>query len=870
MGRTDDIEAVTDLVNEAPVVTLVGVGGVGKTRLAYEVASLIEPAGDRTVHVIELAGTIGSDPVARVAADSLGLLVTANQTAEAALAMFFSGAGPTLLVLDNCEHVVDSVASVADELLDRCPELTVLATSRVPLGIEGEHVWPVEPLAVGDGTSTDAPAIRLLLERATATHPGALVGADHSDLATLAAHLDGIPLALELAAARLSTVSVTELSDQLSDRVLQLESSRRGAADRHRSLAAVVDWSYQLLDEHDRRLARNLSVFSGSFTREAALSVVGVDDAGFLDRLVDTSLLTVTERAGGTRYLMLEMIRQFLGDALDQSGEADDVRWAHARWALERATLLIRDLRGPDERDAVAPYAADLGSFGAALAWSIDQDHTDLVTGLVRCLYDHVLSRGGREVHAWIETAVDATWNEPASGDVIMVAATAAMVRGDIPRSRQLLEQAEQLGIVGDEVPVPLQDEWSSLLTFEGRVEEAVAKTDGTPPRVRGDSWRDAYVLVRRSMARSYAGRTSEALELAERAVELAGQTRNPTILGWAHYVRGEALIGTDPSRAIDTYNQARRLAESVDNTFLQGLLSVALASALGRQGDPADALRQFRETIAWWQDAGAWAFLSTTLRNFGEFLTEQVGRHEEAVLVRCAVERLEASSAAGGVDADRDRYLRRILTERLGRERFDELRERSSRLSRDDVVGLCFDTIDEELRSLRQVSKFRVIVFTDLERSTQFMADRGDLGGHQAMRDYDERTNGALARHNGVRVKGTGDGVLATFSTVTDALRCVTELLVEVDGGVRRGDLPLRLRVGVHAGETIEEMGDVFGTIVNLAARVVDQADGGEILVTDTIRQIAVGSDYSFVSLGSTELKGIPEPIGLHRLEWC
>lgn len=308
--------------------------------------------------------------------------------------------------------------------------------------------------------------------------------------------------------------------------------------------------------------------------------------------------------------------------------------------------------------------------------------------------------------------------------------------------------------------------------------------------------------------------------------------------------------------------------ARKVDNTFMFGLVAVGLATAQARHGEPEESLRQFRETITWWRDAGGWAFLSTTLRNFGEFLA-QLDRPEQAVLVRCALDHLKNTSDAGGVDAHRDAGLRRQLTERLGSERFEELRVESQSLSQDQLVSLALDTITEELQQRTHESTFSVVVFTDLESSTSYMAGAGDSDAREVMRQYDLRTDSALAKHGGIRVKGTGDGVLATFGSVADALACVIELARDIDEAVQRGDLPMRLRVGMHVGETIADMGDVHGTVVNLTARVVDQADGGEILVTDTIRQIIVGSSYEFKSLGEVELKGIPDPIRLHRLDW-
>ena len=255
---------------------------------------------------------------------------------------------------------------------------------------------------------------------------------------------------------------------------------------------------------------------------------------------------------------------------------------------------------------------------------------------------------------------------------------------------------------------------------------------------------------------------------------------------------------------------------------------------------------------------------------------------------MRCALEEMSRSSRAGGEDADTDRYLRRRLMTQLGKARFTELQEESHTYDEVRVVALALTTIDDELvaragdlvgdpavdvetgwTSGPEVTRFQVIAFTDLESATSYMAGHGDRDARLEMREYDLRTNLTLAEHRGVRVKGTGDGVLATFPTISDALDWVMEFQQSVEEAVVSGELPLRVRVGLHAGETIADMGDVHGTAVNLAARVVDKAEGGEVLVTDTVRQIAVGGQHVFSSLGNVELKGIPEPIGLHRLEW-
>ncbi len=895
VGREADVPAVMTRLGEAPAVTLVGVGGVGKTSLAYEVATRIEREQSAMVHTVPLQSTVDDEAVGRVVADSLGLPVTSSQSPTDAVVAFLVAQGPTLLVLDNCEQVIDGAARLVDELLDRCPDLCILSTSRIVLGVEGEHVWPVDPLRVDDRASVDSPAVQLLIDRANAAHPRALDDTDLEKLAELAGRLDGVPLALELAAARLSTMGIDELLAQIDDHLLELESTRRGAEARHRSLAGVVEWSYRLLDDDARRAAQRLSVFPSTFTRESAERVMDSDDPAMLDSLINASLVTITERDGGARILMLEMIRQFLAERLEASGEAPDAGRAHAEWVVATVLDLTELVQGADGALHRQRLVAEMDNVRVALDWAVAEGEVDVVVQLVRGLHDQVVGAAGREAHAWIERAMTATWDDPEAIDVLVVGAEAAMTHGDLPRYRQILEQADRLHeefpdarVVPGPGHMAIAPEllWIGLLDFEGEVDQAVEVAERIRDSVPEDPWGAAWALMRLSMPFAYAGRDEEAAELAERSLELAEEVQNTLTICWSEFALGESLRGIEPDRALESYRHTFALADENGFKFLEGLTLVAWAAALGRHGEPLEALERFGQTIRWWRDAGGWSFLSTTLRNFGEFLAN-IDRSEEAVLVRCALEEISRSSKAGGEEADTDRYLRRKLLSQLGKTRFNELQEDSHSLDEAGVVELALATIEDELAARghdRQssgadaplpddagpaITQFQVIAFTDLESSTSYMADRGDRDARNQMREYDLRTNATLAEHRGERVKGTGDGVLATFPTITDALDWVVKFQESIEAAVTSGELPLRVRVGVHAGETIADMGDVHGTAVNLAARVVDRAEGGEVLVTDTVRQIAVGSQHTFSSLGEVDLKGIPEPIGLHRLEW-
>ena len=861
IGRDADLDDLLARLDEAPAVTLTGIGGVGKTRLAVETAARAAEEGARSVHVVELASTTDHSAVARVVADAIGLPI-AGISAEQALVDGLRGEGPALLVLDNCEQVLDATAELVDVLLDGCPELCVLATSREALGIEGEQVWPVHPLAVGDGGDT-GPAVALLHERAEAARPGT-VAPDDEHLVELARRLDGVPLALELAAARLATLSVDELLDQLDADVLALGSTRRGAEGRHRSLAAMVEWSYQLLTDDEQDVLTALAVFSGTFSRSAVAEVVGPHAPAALDHLVEASLVVVEPGAEGTRYRLLEMIREFAQARSTDGGGLDALHRRHARWAIATAHHLQLGLRGPEEAEVASRWDEELPNIGAALRWACDAEELDVIVSLVIGLHDHVVSRAGREVHAWIDDAVGATADRPGAGDVLAVAAVAAIVRGDLSR-------AEALGTALVDVEVSdapwfgVEGVLGTVNMFSGRMDDAAEHFGRL---VEQAPHRNAWILavVELSFCSAYTGRFAEAAELSGRALSAAEELGNPTLLAWSWFARGEALVGIDPERGFDAYRQARGHATAGRNAFVGNLATVGLASALARHGEPTEALEEFATAIGRWRSMGAWSFQSTTLRNLGELLV-RVDRYEAALEIRSAVATLESSSGVGGLDAERDRYLVGVVRERLGDERFDQVTERGRQLGHDEVVEQAMDVVTTELRARRNVAELRAIVFTDLESSTRYLAEAGDSDGRAVMRIYDVRTDEALARHRGTRIKGTGDGVLATFPTATDALACVTELLGAIDRDVEAGALPLRVRVGVHAGESIADMGDVHGTAVNLTARVVDRADAGEVLVTDTVRQILLGSELTFEPVGEFDLKGIPEPVALHRL---
>ncbi len=397
VGRGEDIAAVTALLRTARLVTLLGPGGVGKTRLAIEVAG--EQQGQE-IRFVELAATAAGDELPHVVLGALGLRESGFHVEPAepvARLIAALGERPALLVLDNCEHVVEAAARLAGRLLAGCPRLRILTTSREPLDITGENLWPVRPL------SSDQ-AVRLFADRAAAVRPGlALRGEDAAAARRICTALDGLPLAIELAAARLRTLDIAELENRLADRFTLLSRGSRTADARHQTLRAVVAWSWELLPEAERAMARRLTAFPGGATAETARRVCGppgadaVPDAeDLLDALAGKSLLEVS----GGRYRMLETIRTFCAERLDEAGETDTVRRAHAACFLDLALKADAALRGPGQTRWLERLGAEEANLYGALRWAADSGAVELGLRLAGALAWYVWLRGSRAVVA--------------------------------------------------------------------------------------------------------------------------------------------------------------------------------------------------------------------------------------------------------------------------------------------------------------------------------------------------------------------------------------------------------------------------------------------------------------------------------------
>jgi predicted ATPase len=384
VGRErEKLELERFLSDDARLITLTGPGGSGKTRLALAVSTEVVVRFEDGVWWVELAPIADADLVPQAVAQVLRVAEVPGRPLTEAIADDLRDL-EIVLVLDNCEHLVAACARLAEALLRACPGLIILATSREPLGVAGERNFPVPPLSSPENHDLSVEelerfeSVRLFVERARYRLPAfTLDDRNAASVAEICHRLEGIPLAIELAAAKTRVLSVGQISSRLADSFRLLKSESRTLDPRQLTLGAAIDWSYDLLDEPERVLLRRLSVFAGGFTLDAAEAVcsgegIAEDDVlDLLSHLVDKSLLLAEEEGDGIRYRMLETVRQYGREKLEASGDLELVSLRHAGYYLTLAEEAETGLRGPDQVAYFRRLEEDIANFRAALSWTL-------------------------------------------------------------------------------------------------------------------------------------------------------------------------------------------------------------------------------------------------------------------------------------------------------------------------------------------------------------------------------------------------------------------------------------------------------------------------------------------------------------------
>jgi predicted ATPase len=408
VGRATERALLQASIATSRLVSVVGPAGVGKTRLALDVAGGL--ATEREVRFVELAPTNDADSVDEVVAIAVGAPDRApssevgGRRSPVDRTIERLGDRSVVAVLDNCEHLLDPVAELVGRLLAGCPALRIVTTTREPLGLDGEHQVVVGPL-------TDEDAATLFAERARAVQAG--FSADHARVVELCRRLDGLPLAIELAAARAKVMTVTEITTRLDDRFELLVAPRRANADRQRALRTAIDWSYELLFEHEQWMFRRLSLFAGGFTAQAAEAVCGGDALEVVSRLVDKSLVVAETDGAMARYRTLESLRAYGIARLDDAGELVAAGAAYVEWCIALAEDAYAGIRTHDQLSWLDRLDVEDDNVRAALAWTVAND-PDAGVRLIGALVLPWWCRGrGRIARQWLEVLLAASTNPP-------------------------------------------------------------------------------------------------------------------------------------------------------------------------------------------------------------------------------------------------------------------------------------------------------------------------------------------------------------------------------------------------------------------------------------------------------------------------
>ncbi len=641
LGREAEVAALHRLLATRRLVTVTGPGGVGKTRLALEVAHRADAAT-----ALLLAPLAEPGAVAHALAAALDLTVARGDVLTACAAVL--GDRPGLLVIDNCEHLLEPVRDLVARLLSACPRLTVLATSRERLGLPDEHVSRLAPLRLPDrgGDPARAPSVAVFLDRAARVRP--LAAAELPAVAEVVRRLDGMPLAIELAAGRLSAFSVADLRDRL-DRALDLLAGGRASGDaRHRTLRATVEWSYRLLTEDEQRLFRHLSVFPDGVDlddveRTAADLRLADDPGAVLARLVDASMVDAVITPGApARYRMLETLRAFGLDQLTATGEHAAAAARLVRRAVALADELAAAFLTDDEPRADARLRRETGTLRAA--WRLVRDPAarddDAAAAIVTGLIDAVFQRDLVEVRGWARELGDdpAILRHPRAAAVLGTAAYAAYADGDHAAAERLARAGLAAGGDGGDGVLFCRHALAVALLARGDHDGCVRVCLDGPDSVRHDLHGIA------ALATAHAGHPDEARVLHARSP--VGPA--PSLRAWDAYYRGEIeSVAGRSAVAEEHYERAIALGRSAGATFVVGVATVGLLSVRRAAGRVHEALAGYREVVDDFARTGNWTHLWATLRDLADLLRELGDDGTAAVLDAAA----DAAPDAPAVD---------------------------------------------------------------------------------------------------------------------------------------------------------------------------------------------------------------------------
>jgi predicted ATPase/class 3 adenylate cyclase len=596
VGRGRELKLIAELVQERPLVTLTGVGGVGKTRLGVQVAAEVMPDFPDGAWLCELAPVSDPGAVWQTLASSLGVLPSTGRPLQEVV-LEYLGSKRLLIVLDNCEHLLNSVGVVVETIGRRCRQVVVLATSREGLAVAGEQIIAVPALGVpkvdADRESrAQSDAVQLFGDRARdASHDFVLGDANLAAIAQLCRRLDGIPLAIELAAARVRSLPPDELVARLDQRFRLLTRGSRASLERHQTLRNTIDWSYQLLSGAERTTLDRVSVFAGGWDLEAAEAVVAgydldkTDVVDLLGQLVDKSLVDVDPVDGPLRYRLLETIRQYAQERLETSGESGTTRGRHLDYYVTVSERAGPRLRGRDQVDCSADIARDIDNFRAALDFAVEASLPQEGLRLIVPLMVTGIPIGWT-ANDWAGTAasIDGAERNPLYPAALAYSSLGTTLSGDLNRAAELIAAAETA-----QKALATNHSWvhaasGTLALFQGNQDRAkqhaeiwleFARSSCDPYEIA-----QALILLAAVLTGSDPGR---AVVVAEEAVQVSRDAAIPGTLLYALIVRANPVLPSgDPAGAVALLDEAVEVASKLgDHASVASALMVRATTAM-------------------------------------------------------------------------------------------------------------------------------------------------------------------------------------------------------------------------------------------------------------------------------------------------
>ena len=627
VGRERVLADISAALTTGRMVTITGVGGVGKTRLALQIAADLAPDYADGVWLFELAPAANGEDVLQIVAGALDASVRPGLSLEESVLETIRRK-EMLLVLDNCEHLLEPAAELAEQVLGACPDVRIVATSREGLGVAGEQIWPLRSLSVPDPNATaqevpGAAAVELFVERAQAALPTfALDDGSAPSVAEVCRRLDGIPLAIELAAARVVAMTPTEIASHLDERFRLLTGGRRGATERHQTLRAAVDWSYSLLTPIEQRIFDSLAVFAGTFDTDAVTAVVAVDGIerwdviDVLTSLVAKSMLTA-EGHTTTRYRQLETLRQYGFDRLQEAGAVDRDRRRHAEHYAAFAEAAEVGLLGTEELIWAARLADEVDNLRTALSWALespDPDGRSLGLRIVAACATEANTGRVSGAGAWAERVLPLTDESNPTQRAAIQAAAAwhALNKGQVDTARTLATQATESDPPPDSPILPLAYMALGITLLVAREHrQAVEVTRVGRARLAEENRWGIVVMSTAVASLAVLVGDSDGESEAATAAELARRLGCPSMIVMTQFLEVVSTWRRDPVGA------ARVLDECIEMTYA-GVAAPTLGHSLAirsvlfaLEGDGPSALGRLREALRFSHDKGDFPMLS-------------------------------------------------------------------------------------------------------------------------------------------------------------------------------------------------------------------------------------------------------------------